>query len=257
MNYSSSPWDADGLTTFYATPHETDVVLFIEIRANVTDAGWDTVAFVEATWPNAKAHARIIAAAPQMLAALRAARELFYTLGDRPNQESRDCFTLYQLCDEAIAQATDADAVAIVVTTITVTVQGGMVQEVAGIPPGWKIRVEDYDHPDDTQPTWDAEKQCFVTLYEGALRPEPKSIRLSPRNKRLPPDTDGMNGNRSQWAKAALQAFMSETGVEYEDALCDLLCDLMHLSDRAPFDFEDALERARAHYAAETGAAPY
>jgi hypothetical protein len=73
----------------------------------------------------------------------------------------------------------------------------------------------------------------------------------------LPPDVDGMNGDRAQWGKAALDAFMAQTGVEYEDALGDLLCDLLHLSDREPFDFETALDRARDHYAAETGGALY
>jgi hypothetical protein len=73
----------------------------------------------------------------------------------------------------------------------------------------------------------------------------------------LPPDIDGKNGDRAKWAYAALQAFRAQTGVDYEDALGDLLGDLMHLADREPFDFEAALERARGHYAAETGAAPY
>ena len=42
------------------------------------------------------------------------------------------------------------------------------------------------------------------------------------------------------------------TGTDYEDALGDLLCDLMHWSDRSNFDFEAALSRARMHYEAET-----
>lgn len=73
----------------------------------------------------------------------------------------------------------------------------------------------------------------------------------------LPPDIDGMNKERAQWAKVALDAFQLHTGVDDEDALADLLGDLMHLSDREPFDFEAALDRARDHYAAETGSAPY
>jgi hypothetical protein len=68
----------------------------------------------------------------------------------------------------------------------------------------------------------------------------------------LPPDPDGQNNDRALWADHALRAFMAETGTDYEDALCDLLCDLMHLSDRAPFDFDAALVRARDHYLAET-----
>lgn len=123
-------------------------------------------------------------AAPRMLSALLAARELFYTLGDRDTQESRDCFQLHQICDEAIAHA-------------------------------------------------------------------------SPGANWTPIDIDGQNEDRARWAKTALRAFMDETGVEYGDALGDLLCDLMHLSDREPFAFEAALQRARRHYAAETGSAPY
>ena len=73
----------------------------------------------------------------------------------------------------------------------------------------------------------------------------------------LPPDVDGMNHRRARWARTALQEFMAQTGVDYEDALGDLLADLMHLSDREPFDFEAGLDRARGHYAAETGAAPF
>ena len=126
---------------------------------------------------------RWLRAGPRMLAALQAARELFYTLGDRDTQESRNCFRLHQICDEAIAHAA----------------------------PG---------------ANWN------------------------------PIDTNVQNEDRARWAKAALQAFMGETGVDYGDALGDLLCDLMHLSDREPFDFDAALERARDHYAVETGSMP-
>ena len=61
------------------------------------------------------------------------------------------------------------------------------------------------------------------------------------KNASLPADPDGQNNERALWADHALRAFMAETGTDYEDALCDLLCDLMHLSDRTPFDFEAAL----------------
>lgn len=73
----------------------------------------------------------------------------------------------------------------------------------------------------------------------------------------LPRDIDGKNEDRAEWAEAAIQGFMDCTRVDREDAFGDLLCDLMHLSDREPFDFEAALDRARGHYAAETGSAPY
>jgi hypothetical protein len=127
---------------------------------------------------------RWLRAGPRMLAAVQSARELFYTLGDGDTHESRDCFRLHQICDDAIAHA-------------------------------------------------------------------------APGENWYPIDIDGQNEKRGRWAKAALQTFMDHTGVDYEDALGDLICDLLHVSDREPFDFDAALERARGHYAAETGSATY
>ena len=68
----------------------------------------------------------------------------------------------------------------------------------------------------------------------------------------LPLDPEKMNGDRAEWAAAALRQFQRATGCDYEDSLGDLLCDLMHWSDRSNFDFEAALCRARGHYEAET-----
>ena len=68
----------------------------------------------------------------------------------------------------------------------------------------------------------------------------------------LPPDPENMNGDRAKWAQAALRAFRKATGADEEEALGDLLTDLMHWSDRSNFDFEAALDRARMHYEAET-----
>ena len=42
------------MTTLYATPDESGEMTMIEVNANVTEAGWDTVAFIEAIWPGAK-----------------------------------------------------------------------------------------------------------------------------------------------------------------------------------------------------------
>jgi hypothetical protein len=61
-----------------------------------------------------------------------------------------------------------------------------------------------------------------------------------------------MNNDRAEWAAAALRHFQCITGTDYEDALGDLLGDLMHWCDRNNFDFELALNRARGHYEAET-----
>lgn len=68
----------------------------------------------------------------------------------------------------------------------------------------------------------------------------------------IPPDPEGMNYDRAAWADKAISAFRKETGMDIDTALLDLLADLMHWSDRARYDFDDALSRAREHYQAET-----
>lgn len=68
----------------------------------------------------------------------------------------------------------------------------------------------------------------------------------------LPPDPDGQNDERAEWAEQAIEAFESATRADREDALCDLLADLMHWADRNGQDFDSQLDRARMHYAAET-----
>jgi hypothetical protein len=54
----------------------------IEIRAKVTESGWDTVAFIEAIWPNARANARLVAASPKLLDALLNIKRLAEKSGD-------------------------------------------------------------------------------------------------------------------------------------------------------------------------------
>jgi hypothetical protein len=65
-----------------------------------------------------------------------------------------------------------------------------------------------------------------------------------------------MNTCRAGWAEVALLAFCNETGCDLEDALTDLLGDLMHWADRNDTDercsFPLALRRARNHYREET-----
>jgi hypothetical protein len=68
----------------------------------------------------------------------------------------------------------------------------------------------------------------------------------------LPADPEEMNNDRAQWAAEAIYAFQRVTGTEDQDALGDLLCDLMHWCDRNGCEFEAALSRARMHYEAET-----
>ena len=98
---------------------------------------------------------------------------------------------------------------------------------------------------------WDdhSATRCVECGFSGEL----KDFRRMPD---LPPDPDGMNDDRSTWAGRALAVFMHITGTEEEDALGDLLADLMHWADRNQFDFDAALERARGHYDAETAGEP-
>lgn len=69
----------------------------------------------------------------------------------------------------------------------------------------------------------------------------------------LPPDPEGMNDKRAHWAAIAIASFQVATGTDVEDALVDLLADLMHWADRQNIDFELALIRGKDHYQAETG----
>jgi hypothetical protein len=71
-------------------------------------------------------------------------------------------------------------------------------------------------------------------------------------SKPLPPDPDGMAAARTRFAQGALWAFQKQTHTDDEDAVCDLLCDLMHWCDYNDTDFADQYRRASYHYEAET-----
>jgi len=62
-------------------------------------------------------------------------------------------------------------------------------------------------------------------------------------------NTPVTNSLRAQWAKAAVYVFRQETRTDAEDALSDLLCDLMHLYSAEIL--ESQLVRARGHYTTE------
>ena len=70
--------------------------------------------------------------------------------------------------------------------------------------------------------------------------------------KPLPADPENLNADRADWAAAALREFQRVASADDEDTLGDLLCDLMHWSDRNNLDFDAALSRAQMHYEAET-----
>lgn len=61
---------------------------------------------------------------------------------------------------------------------------------------------------------------------------------------------------RAYWAEQAITVFRALSGTDLEDALGDLLCDLMHWADAQGYDFALALARAEDHHEAEHEGAP-
>ena len=56
---------------------------------------------------------------------------------------------------------------------------------------------------------------------------------------------------RGRFAQPALLAFRLATHADIDDAVSDLLADLMHWCDKHKHDFESELARARDHYGFE------
>lgn len=75
---------------------------------------------------------------------------------------------------------------------------------------------------------------------------------MSNTQQQLPPDPEGYNLSRAVRAGEAIDAYIAATGTAAEDALSDLLADLLHWADRHDDGFDEALDQARIHYAAET-----
>jgi len=80
-----------------------------------------------------------------------------------------------------------------------------------------------------------------VSFHKGPTRAEP-----------LPADPEDQNEQRARWADAAVLEFRVQTGADIEDAVSDLLADLMHWCDRHEQDFDLELRRAQNHYEIET-----
>jgi hypothetical protein len=62
------------------------------------------------------------------------------------------------------------------------------------------------------------------------------------------------NKDRASWADDGINAFVDTTGTDPEDAVSDLLCDIMHwcnMPDNESPGFEAELERAQGHYDSE------
>jgi hypothetical protein len=178
--------------------------------------------------PGTLAAMRAMKAAPQMLKALTAAEA--FVRGFEGDERQDGIEALLAAIRGAIAEANgtpDARA-AKSPSPIIIKVRGGVVQDVRNVPPVCEYLIVDYD---------DLQEQ-------GTLKPM-----VSPA---LPPDPEGMNEARLGWAAQAVRAFQEATGADDEDALSDLLADLMHWADRNKYDFDAALLRARDHYHAET-----
>jgi hypothetical protein len=109
--------------------------------------------------------------------------------------------------------------------------------------PQYQTRYEDCRH---------AVSYAYEALKPDAANLQHPRLGAVTRIWSLPPDPEGMNDDRAKWAAAALRQFQSATGTDLEDALADLLGDLMHWCDRNAVIFEDELSRARFHYQAET-----
>ena len=103
----------------------------------------------------------------------------------------------------------------------------------------------DEDHPD---PIDDA-----IELVREAEELLPEVIKSSITIPQAGPnDPDGLNEQRADWARDAIERFVDRTGTDKEDALCDLLCDLLHYADQYGYDFANELRRACDHFVAET-----
>jgi len=63
--------------------------------------------------------------------------------------------------------------------------------------------------------------------------------------------TEPTNSLRAHWAALCLRRFMELTGCDLDDALGDLLANLMHWTGQNDLDFDIALDRARLHYETE------
>jgi hypothetical protein len=48
-------------------------------------------------------------------------------------------------------------------------IKGGIVQDVSGLPAGYEFHVEDHDEGEESHPSWDADKECLVTICKEPL----------------------------------------------------------------------------------------
>ena len=101
--------------------------------------------------------------------------------------------------------------------------------------------------------SWDEQT---VTLSSKAQlapvnRPEIRLFKIEPGV--IPPDPDNQNDDRADWAGQCIELFQKITRCDEEDAVHDLITDLVHWCDRqGTVDFNDELNHAAAMYNEET-----
>lgn len=78
----------------------------------------------------------------------------------------------------------------------------------------------------------------------------------SPDQRKLPPDPEGLNDVRSETGRKALYAFCKATSTDIEDAVADLIANIMHACDRHSElgDFVTCFARSERQYLEEIGA---
>lgn len=115
-------------------------------------------------------------------------------------------------------------------------------------------RIDDGDWHDSN--ITDTEEHQSEVLEANELPPEPEPPTPVGQDDLIEEPSSTLskptNHLRACWADLAIREFMEATRADPEDALCDLLADLMHWADRTGFDFGEELESAREHYQAES-----
>jgi hypothetical protein len=95
----------------------------------------------------------------------------------------------------------------------------------------------DYSAVVDREGGDEIEERCVVLRADGGeIEPGPEHV---------------TNRTRASWAEACVSVFIQHTGCDREDALGDLLCDLMHWAVLHDFDLAAALDRALGHFEEE------
>lgn len=127
-----------------------------------------------------------------------------------------------------------------------------------------EISISDDDDDSEPQTPTPAEPDPFDDRLEGAVflpsnTAEPDLAEIAVKADAevlIPPhggfDPDEMSEKRIVWGGNAIASIMRDTGTDLEDALSDLLADLMHWSHANGQDFADELRRAVSQFEQET-----